>query len=429
MAKADGALITIAVAASAAAKSLCGWRHLIAHGIGERGTAREKSGLPWTGMRRLLLLASAVVFVDTAFFSAIVPLLPDLRADLGLTKTAAGILSGSYAAGTLVAALPAGLLAARIGGRNAVLGGLSVMVLTSAVFAFAESIVLLDGTRFIQGAGSALSWAGALGWLVSAAPRERRGALIGSTVGAAIAGTLLGPALGGFASAVGRDVAFSAFAVGGLGLILITVRMPPPRRVVAGGGIAALRMAARSPSVRFGMLMILVPGMLFGAIDVLVPLELGEFGAGAGAIAGVFIAAAAIETVVAPVAGRLSDRHGRVAPLAVGLVLSAGFMLLLALPDRAWVLGALLVIGAPVVGIMWSPAMALLSDGAEARGVDQALAFGVVNLGWGMGHTTGAVAGPALGQASSDAVAYVALAGVCVAALAALLTARPAALA
>ena len=40
-------------------------------------------------MRRLLLLASAVVFVDTAFYAAITPLLPSYAADLGLSKSAA----------------------------------------------------------------------------------------------------------------------------------------------------------------------------------------------------------------------------------------------------------------------------------------------------------------------------------------------------
>ena len=39
-------------------------------------------------MRRLLILASAMVFFDVAFFSAIAPLLPDYVDDLGLSKAA-----------------------------------------------------------------------------------------------------------------------------------------------------------------------------------------------------------------------------------------------------------------------------------------------------------------------------------------------------
>ena len=57
-------------------------------------------------MRRLLLLVGAIVFVDTMFFSAITPLLPHYAERFDLSKTSAGILSGSYAAGVLSLSLP-----------------------------------------------------------------------------------------------------------------------------------------------------------------------------------------------------------------------------------------------------------------------------------------------------------------------------------
>src|SRR5215210_7000260 len=102
-------------------------------------------------MRRLLLLASAVVFVDTAFYAAITPLLPRYAADLELSKSAAGVLSGAYPAGTFAGALPGGWLAARAGVKATVLIGLGVMAASSVAFAFAGSVEVLDGARFIQG--------------------------------------------------------------------------------------------------------------------------------------------------------------------------------------------------------------------------------------------------------------------------------------
>src|SRR3712207_9534835 len=66
-------------------------------------------------LRRLLALVSAVVLVDVVFYSAIVPLLPAYTDDLGLSKSQAGALAGSYAAGTGLAAIPAGALARRVG--------------------------------------------------------------------------------------------------------------------------------------------------------------------------------------------------------------------------------------------------------------------------------------------------------------------------
>ena len=124
-------------------------------------------------MRRLFLLVAAVVLVDTAFYAAISPLLPHYESELGLSKTAAGVLSASYAAGTLAGSIPAGWLAGRAGVKPTLLAGLGLMSLTSIVFGLADQVVLLDSARFLQGVGGACSWAGGLAWLVTAAPADR----------------------------------------------------------------------------------------------------------------------------------------------------------------------------------------------------------------------------------------------------------------
>ena len=134
-------------------------------------------------MRRLLVLASTMVLFDVAFYSAIAPLLPDYVDELGLSKAGAGILSAAYAAGTLIASLPAGLLASRVGPRRTVLAGLGLLGLSSLVFGFGHSIGLLDAARFSQGVAGALIWSGALTWLITTAPPERRGSVIGTRSG------------------------------------------------------------------------------------------------------------------------------------------------------------------------------------------------------------------------------------------------------
>ena len=167
--------------------------------------------------RRLLFLASSIVFLDTVFFAAIVPLLPTYAAEFDLSKTGAGILAAAYPAGTFLGALPGGWLTARIGVRPTVVVGLTTLIVSSLVFAFANSIVVLDVARFVQGLGGAASWAGAVGWLVGASPRERRGELIGSAMAAAIVGALGGPVLGAAAVALGPEVVFSGVALAGVG--------------------------------------------------------------------------------------------------------------------------------------------------------------------------------------------------------------------
>jgi MFS family permease len=91
-------------------------------------------------MRRLFPLVASVVLVDTMFFAAVAPLLPHFADELGLSKTAAGVLTAAYPAGTFAGSLPGGWLAARVGVKSTLLLGLCLLATTSLVFAFANPI-------------------------------------------------------------------------------------------------------------------------------------------------------------------------------------------------------------------------------------------------------------------------------------------------
>ncbi len=367
-------------------------------------------------MRRLVLLASAIVFLDTVFYAAITPLLPHYAAAFGLTKSGAGVLSGAYPAGTFVASLPAGWLAARAGTRPTVVVGLTLMVVSSVAFAFAPSIEMLDGARFLQGVGGAASWTGALGWLIGAAPRERRGELLGSAMGMAVVGALFGPALGGAAASLGSEGVFSGVAVLGLGLLAWALRTQPQPRA-ADSSLRHLARAARDRRVFTGMGLVAMPGVLFGTISVLGSLRLGALGAGAATIAGAFLGGAALEAVVSPVVGRVADRRGRLLPSLVGLGSAAVIMALLPWPGTMALLFVLVVLAAPLIGILWAPAMAMLADGADARGLDQGFAFSLMNLAWATGQTAGSAGSARLAAAFGDRVPYLLLSALCVAVL------------
>jgi MFS family permease len=370
-------------------------------------------------MRRLLLLASAVVFVDTAFYAAITPLLPHYVDTLHISKSAAGVLSATYPAGTLLGSIPGGYLAARAGVKPTTMLGLATMSAASVAFAFGEHIVVLDVARFVQGIGGAMTWAGAFGWLIGEAPGDRRGALIGTAMSAAIVGGLCGPVLGAVADEIGPQPAFSAVGVAGVGLMVWAFRTParaptqPPRAT-------ALLEAVSDPEVVRGIWLMTIPGLLFGTIGVLAPLRLDELGAGAVAIAGCFFAAAGLEAIVTPVAGRASDRRGRLVPAMAGMVGGMVMMLLIPWPQSAVVLGALLVIGAPMIGVLWAPAIAIISDGAERHGIEQAIGFSLVNVAWATGQTAGAAGSAGLADATSDQVPYLVLAAACAITLATL---------
>jgi MFS family permease len=364
-------------------------------------------------VRRLVAFVCVVVFVDTMFYAAIAPLLPSLSDRFELSKTAAGVLAAAYPAGTFVGALPGGWLAARVGVRPTVLLGLGLLVAASVAFAFASSIVVLDVARFAQGIGGAASWAAALGWLIGAAPRARRGQLIGTALAAAVAGALFGPVLGAAADAIGQEPVFGGVGVLGTALMVWAVRMPAAQPGTATP-LRTLLWSLMDRRVAAGMWLTTLPSVLFGTVSVLGPLRMDELGAGTAAIAAAFLGAAALEATAAPLMGRLSDRHGRLVPSVIGVASGAVVMAILPWPGSAWALGAVIVLAGPAIGILYTPAMAMLSDGAERFGVAQGFAFGFVNLAWATGQAVGDAGSARLADAVGDRVPYLILAGACV---------------
>jgi MFS family permease len=353
-------------------------------------------------MRRLLLLASAMVFLDVAFYAAIAPLLPTYVDELGLSKSAAGILSASYAAGTLVGAMPAGYVASRVGPRRAVIVGLLLLGCSSLVFGLVHHIVLLDAARFIQGCAGSLIWSGALVWLITTAPEEKRGSVIGTALGTAVAGALLGPALGALAAQIGTGVVFGSVLGVSLALAWAAARTPesgspetqPLREIVE---------SLTSRPVIDASIFVAVPSIMFGAIEVLVPLRIDSLGGGHGVIAAGFIAGAGLEAVLAPIAGRISDRVGRRTPYVVGLTICAISMATVAVAMALGTVIAALILSSLGAGICFAPAMTLISDVADASRLHQGFAAGLSNMAWASGQVLGGIGGGVVANATGYA--------------------------
>src|SRR6478752_5781176 len=360
-------------------------------------------------MRRLLVIASTMILFDVAFYSAIAPLLPDYVDQLGLSKAEAGILSAAYAAGTLLASLPAGLLASRAGPRRTVLAGLALLGLSSVVFGFGRDVVLLDAARFSQGIAGALIWSGALTWLITMTPPERRGSVIGTALGTAVAGALIGPALGALAAEIGTEVVFSAvLAIAGAFGVLAwrTPESPPPERQSIGQVAAAISTRPVLVATTF----VAVPSLMFGVGEVLVPLRIDNLDGGYAVIAGAFIVAAGIEAALAPLSGRYSDRVGRRRPFVAGLAIAALGMLGIGAAQDVGVVVAGLLIASLGAGLCFAPALTMLTETTESGPLQEGLAAGLSNMAWATGQVVGGIAGGAVAGLAGYAAPCVAVA-------------------
>jgi predicted MFS family arabinose efflux permease len=243
--------------------------------------------------------------------------------------------------------------------------------------------------------------------------------LIGQAFAFAVVGALLGPVLGGVASIGGTGWTFGAVAVASLGIAL-WAGATPAIRPEQPQAVGALLRAFRDRRVLLAVWFVVLPALLFGTLGVLAPLRLSALGVGAIGIGAIWLFTGALEAGNNVLIGRASDRRGPLVPIRIALIGTVIVASLLPWPHSRYLLAALIVCGGLSFGTFYTPGMTLLTHAAEERGLDYGYAFALVNLAWAPGQSTGAAVGGALAQATSDAVPYLALAGVALLTLAGL---------
>ena len=353
----------------------------------------------------------AIVFVDTIVFAVVAPLLPSLSHELHLSKLSAGILTGALAAGNVIGSIPGGIVAARAGSRWATVVGLIMLAATNIAFGLGNDVVTLDLARFIQGLAEAFVWSGAFSWLITEAPPERRGALIGLTIAAAGAGSLFGPVIGTIAHLLGREVVFVSFAAIPLAFAAISWIYGESARSAAVG-LRTMAAALTHGAIMLAGWIVLLGGAAQAMITVLAPLRMAAIGGTAAAIGAAFLASAGFESVASVVGGRASDRHGPALPLVAGLIGGTVMLPWIAAAGSQLLLAAIVALLGGAVGLIWAPSMAAISDAGESSELPNGLTFALSNMTWGVGATVGAWGGGGIAKAAGDGFALGVAAGV-----------------
>ncbi|MFN8150399.1 MAG: MFS transporter [Solirubrobacterales bacterium] len=387
---------------------------------------------PDTGSRRLILtVAISAIALETSLLGLVAPLLPEIEERTGAGDAALGLALAAYAIPIMLISIPVGRLADRIGRRPLLLTGLVLTGVGSLLIAYSESLGVLLVGRAVQGIGSTGSWVAALTVVSDLARPGRKGEAIGFALAANSIGGIGGPALGGVA---GGEISFEApfLIVTALAAGMFTLGwFVLPRGVPGGGedpdgaaggdggdeddGDTGGTLATLLRPVVLVPASVMVAGSAFlGAIDFAVPLDLDRrLGTEETAIGLLFAAAASLDAIAAPIAGRAGDRRGRRPVAIVGVVVvgSSGVMLA--------ALGSLA--GAAVALVVFGFAQSILFGGAVpwfeetfARS-SRGLAYGSLNLVFATGYTIGPlIAGGLLEAAGADAV-YLTIAVICAA--------------
>ena len=178
----------------------CGPGRRCAHRPIRRSSGRHRL----SGMRRLVAVISAIVFLDAMLFGALIPLVPGVRRRLR-PHQAPGRDCSSVPSGRAPssAASPAASSPAASGRRTPSSAGSCCSRSRPSGWRSPTRRERVGIARFLQGLSSALTWAGALSWVTVSTPRALRGQLLGTVFGIAVLGAILGPMVGAVAKLVG----------------------------------------------------------------------------------------------------------------------------------------------------------------------------------------------------------------------------------
>lgn len=279
-------------------------------------------------MNILLLLSSAAALLMIGV-GLIVALLPARILDLAGSMQEVGLLASVFAISYLLAQMPVGYLADRIGAKPLLVFGYLVTAVSGIVFYLATSTEMIYVGRFIQGLGEAPIWALGPALLSQAYPRAK-GRAIGIYNAAVHFGLSLGPLLGifWFSQQSGGQpfLLFAALSIFG-GMLLWRFL---PRTTLATREIAQVPsvrdllklLSRRTPAVTLAGVVIYGAG--YGICISVLPATLAvdmDFDVVSNGIYFVlfYLAISVSQLIVGP----LSDRYGRQVFMAAGLLMAA----------------------------------------------------------------------------------------------------------
>jgi MFS family permease len=317
---------------------------------------------------------------------------------VGGTVADAGIVLACFTL-TAVALRPViGRLSDRRAKKVIMLAGAAVLAASSLLYEPATSVPLLMAVRVLHGVGWAAFGTAASALAADLAPLSRRGEAMGYFgVGMNVA-MAVGPALGVFL--VGRA---------GYGALFLTAMVMAVAAVISTAGIrepgrepghAALQIGWRSfilPSALFPSAVLFTNALTYASVVALLPLFAEEAGLGNPGL--FFTVFSVVVLVLRGPLGRVSDKRGRVAVVAPGLLFTFVALLVLSRAESMTWLLVVAVLYAIGVGAAQPTLMAMTVD--RARPQERGAAMGTfttsMDLGIGVGSVVWGMAAEAFG--------------------------------
>lgn len=248
---------------------------------------------------------------------AMIPFVPAAVVARGGSLATAGLVVAMLAVGRIVADLPAGALAARIGDRHAMMLASLLAAGAAALAAWAPSVALLAASLFLLGACDAVFGLARQSYVTAVVPAMQRARALSTLGGVHRIGFFLGPFA---AAAVVRDgdpsLAF-LLAVGaslvGFAAVALSPDLPHAREEAADAGHGSVTAVVRLHGRLLATLgtAIAAIGLVRGARGTVLPLWGAHLGLAPSTTALIVGVSAGVDMLLFYPAGRLMDARGR----------------------------------------------------------------------------------------------------------------------
>jgi predicted MFS family arabinose efflux permease len=367
------------------------------------------------------LLLFAAIFAAELGWAGISPLLPTYQERYGLSDVATGLILTLASVGILLVCLPAGGLSNRLPVRTLTLWAMGALAIGNLIVGLSGSYGVLLLGRMLFGIGLGTMWVTGTAWLYEAAGSDaaRALALTTSVVGAA---NLIGPGIIGWLAehvAVGAPfVILSALT----GLLLVTLLLVPSTEgttVASDPPLREMLRAARADHLMLTSIVItLAVALLWMSAELLLSLRLDANGLNASGIGLAFSLASALFLIASAITSARAERYATARIAAVWTAVFAGAIVLGAIGDGTGTTLVFLVAMGATTGVLVALTYPLGAVGAERGGFSVAVVGALLTLVWAGAGLVGPTLGASASEHVSEAVWWLALAALGLAAAA-----------
>ncbi|NTW05316.1 MAG: MFS transporter [Peptococcaceae bacterium] len=322
-------------------------------------------------------------------YGLITPLVPYYAEVFGLTPSDLGLVFAVYSLALLLVSVLSGFLCSYFGNRQIMLAGLVTLFISTISFAFADNMILLLISRFIQGAGGAAIWTSGLAEATNLFPSGKRGGRLGLMMSLTGLGTIVGPFFSGFVfKYFGYKAPFIGTAVMILPIIIVLYLVPVNDRNSACRIITYSKKGFFADKRIFlALSLAMVVSLSFGMLEPLLPIYLNrDFNLDSRGI-GIFFGLYGLTfSIFQPILGGMSDRIGYRLLILYGLAGAAVLAPFFALTTSLFLLYIVSALFSIATCAVITPCLPLLADYSEAEDrKDYAKNFGLVNVAWSVG--------------------------------------------